>query len=137
MIPVIAVIALIAVSSYVYANQGGSGKFFHRFNPERHAQMQEVFESEDYQAWTALLPEDCPLLDDVTEENFDQYIEMHNLMMDGEFEAAKVLSEELGIDSKGCFGIKGFKKWGMHGGMMQKRLEDKNGDGFCDYQDKE
>ena len=76
-----------------------------KFNEEHRAQMDELLQPGNYQAWkTAVesLVQDkqnitSPKLDFVTEENFDRFVEMHNLMKSGDFEGAKVIADELGL----------------------------------------
>jgi len=72
-----------------------------RFDQERHEQMQAAFENRDFEAWSTLMEEESGrhprVLDQVTEENFDSFAEIHELMLSGDHEGAKALREELGL----------------------------------------
>lgn len=85
-----------------------------KMNSEKKAQITEVIESGDYAAWVELMGDKGKLYETITEENFDQFREMHQLKMDGNYEEAKVIAQELGIGNmNGRFmkkGYHGFKK---------------------------
>jgi len=94
-----------------------------RFNQmrERHSQMQEkraeieTAMQQGYQAWKEVAeksPRGERLADVITEENFDRFVEMHNLMKSGEHDAAKEIAKELGIEGAGMCGK------GKFGGRM-------------------
>jgi len=92
----------------------------HEHHEQRRAELDAAM-LEGYDAWTELI-QDTPmadrLLDVITEENFDSYVEMHEAMQDGDFETATALADELGLEGPGMFG----QGRGMHGGrMMGKR----------------
>jgi len=72
------------------------------FSPERHEQMQQALQNRDYAAWNALMQQDSRtprVLDMVTEETFDTFARMHELMVQGDREGADALREELGLPS--------------------------------------
>jgi hypothetical protein len=89
---------------------------------EKHAERQDhkeameaALESGNYDVWAALIAEqnpDAPILEKITEENFDKFVELHELR-----EQEKVLAEELGLE-KGLGG--GQEK----GGLGQKQGRD-------------
>ncbi|MFH0840920.1 MAG: hypothetical protein V1865_03010 [bacterium] len=87
------------------------------YSPERHIAMQTAFENNDYDAWKELMTQQQnemaqahqKMIEAITEENFAQFAEMHQLMMDGDYEGAKAISDELGLP--GWQG-KGFRKMG-------------------------
>ena len=87
------------------------------FDPIRHEAMQEAFNNNDYDAWLELMG-DRGVTRFITAENFDQFAEVHNLIQDGQFEKAKALREELGLQGmhKRMHGQKGTFKHGFHKG---------------------
>lgn len=108
-------IAGIAASSYAYRGDFSEGK---DFDSERHTAMVEAFENNDYNAWLELTG-DKPVSEKITEENFSRFVEMHNLMKTGDFEGAKELRDELGLEGpRKHEGRRGFGKM-----MMEKNEE--------------
>ena len=95
---------------------------------EHYEQMEEILTNGDYEAFKELMAEK-PMLQNITEENFAKFIEMHNLKKAGDMEGAKAIAEELGLEG---FGKKGMKR-GMH---KRASFVDNNGDGVCDNLDK-
>ena len=75
--------------------------------------MREIIENDDYQAWADLMEEKAVALeekaqdirDNITEENFEKLVEIHQLIQNGDREEAKELMEEL--DFGGFGGFKG------------------------------
>jgi len=117
--------------------QGQSGRFAElteeQFNEmvERNAEMEEqraamqeqhdavhaALEAGDYAAWkeaVSNLGHDSALVEKITEDNFDTYVEMHNKL-----EEAKALAEELGLERPGL-GLNQ-KGPGGRGGMGKMR----------------
>lgn len=78
------------------AYRGDPGVKGPNFDPERHAQMEEVLNNQDYQGWLELMG-DRPVTDKITEENFGRFVEMHQLRLAGDDEGAKQIREELGL----------------------------------------
>ncbi len=72
---------------------GGCGGMF-RNNEE----AQAAIEATDYEAFVAALPAESPLLQDITKNNFDRFVEMQNAMEAGDLETAQSIREELGIE---------------------------------------
>ncbi len=70
---------------FPYANWGNKGA------------MTEAIENNDYSAWLAAVGEDSRMTEMVTAENFSKFVEMHNLMQEGNYEEAREIREELGI----------------------------------------
>ena len=71
------------------------------------AEMEAIMESGDYEAWkehVAEMPRASMMAEQITEENFDTFVEMHNARVNGDHETAKELASELGIEK----GRKGF-----------------------------
>ncbi len=126
----------IAVSSYAAAGfKGWGGGRGVNFDSEKIAAMKknsealnQALENNDYAAWKELIG-DRPGAEKITEENFPKLVEAYNLMQAGKYEEARQIKEELGI---------GFGPGAKMGGFMkERRLQDKNGDGFCDRLDLE
>lgn len=129
----IALAALVAVAgSAVYAaSPERAGQNRPNLDPEQRQEMREHHEavkeaiaSNDY-ATFAELTADKPMADKITAENFSQLVKMHQLMEDGDKEGARDIADELGLKGPRR-GRRGFRQ-----------MVDRNGDGFCDYQDKE
>lgn len=96
----------------------------HAHKHEMHHAIHDAVENEDYAAFQAAIA-DSPLADVVTsEEDFALFVEAHNYKEAGDWEAAKAIFEDLGIERG--FGAKG----GHHGhhGFMHKG--ERGGEGF-------
>ena len=96
-----------------------------QFSEERFAEMQErqaemqahreaveaALDSGDYDAWVAAMadaPGNHGMMDAITEENFDTFVEMHQAREAGDFDTASELAEELGLgvgSYGGCDGV--------------------------------
>lgn len=62
--------------------------------------MRNAMDSGDYNTWKAALensPRGKKMLEIVTEENFDKLVESHKLMQAGDYEGAKAIKNELGL----------------------------------------
>lgn len=62
---------------------------------DRDAIMQALNEN-DYDAWYSLM-EGRPITEIINQDNFSQFVEIHNLMQSGDFEAADQIREDLGL----------------------------------------
>ena len=83
------------------------GQFKHERNAENKEIVFEAIETGDYSAWKEAVG-DRPIAEKITEENFSQLAEMHNLIQNGDKEGAKAIAEELDIHKKkGKFGKQG------------------------------
>ncbi len=58
--------------------------------------VREALEDRDYQTWFDLM-DGRGITRKITEENFDQFVEMHELFLEGKTDKAKVIKDELGI----------------------------------------
>ena len=95
-----------------------------RFNQlrERHTQMEEkrvsmqetrkkvqqALETGDYNAWKEAIgdsPHAGKLTEVINKENFDTFVQMHEAKQNGDFETAKALAEELGLQGFGKCGM--------------------------------
>jgi len=87
------IVALLGIS-IVFAYQGDPNVQGPNFSEERHEVMQEAFESGNYQDWYNLMTENDRhprIVDVITAENFDKFIEARN---DG---TLKEFRESLGL----------------------------------------
>jgi hypothetical protein len=116
---------------FVSAYQGDPLVAGPAMDSERHAEMQEIFETKDYDAWLAIMNEKPRITDIITEENFDQFVAMHEARANGDIETAKEIAEELGLPQRGPrdgFGKGLMQSKGMRGGNKLGQ-----GQGNCTY----
>ena len=69
---------------------------------ERHELMDDAFESLDYDGWYALMTDDGRhprVVDVVTAENFETFVQAHEAGEAGDVETAAVLRAELGLNN--------------------------------------
>ncbi|OGY43629.1 MAG: hypothetical protein A3A02_03185 [Candidatus Buchananbacteria bacterium RIFCSPLOWO2_01_FULL_39_33] len=125
---VLAVILAIGITTVSAAQNHGRGLRGLKTEPENKDQVVQAIENSDYQTWKSLVGDKSRLAKVITEENFSQLVQMHNLAQEGEFDEAKEIAEELGLGQ--------FSK-GLIKGGPGPRLADKNGDGWCDGLDKQ
>lgn len=117
------IITTLTVSSMVSADEL-TGKFrggdadSARFEEmqAQHEAMQEVIANGNYDAWKELVDSRPRITDVVTEENFAQFVQMHQLMQDGDREGAQAIAEELDLPDRG----QGFGKGSRMGHGMGK-----------------
>ena len=81
--------------------QPGVRMMFRGPDSEEHAAVQAALEAGDYEAWQTATGELCRFGENITEENFDQFAEMHRLMQAGDVEGAQTIAEQLGIEPMG------------------------------------
>jgi len=77
---------------------------FEQFREERQAEqeaMEEAMTNGDYQAWKEIIESRPRITDTITENNFSKFVQMHNYMQSGDFEAAQAIHEELDLDEFG------------------------------------
>ena len=87
-----------AVSAYRgdYSTEGPN------FTPERHEQMEQAMEAQDYESWYNLMTEDGRhprVVDVVNEDNFDVFVKAHETGKSGDTETAAQLRAELGLNN--------------------------------------
>jgi hypothetical protein len=107
------VITTLVVSSMASAYQGDPNVQGPNFDPIRHESMMEAFENNDYSAWAELHDGRGKMSEVVTEDNFDRFTAMHELMLAGDKDGAQEIREELGL-GKGRMG-KGSHRGGQRG----------------------
>lgn len=99
------VVALLGVIAFTTkgsdAYQGDFTKVGPYHTEEREAQMEEVFESKDYQAWVELMTQDgrTPgVLQKVdSQEKFELFVEARRLALEGKTDEANAIRAELGL----------------------------------------
>jgi hypothetical protein len=126
-------LAVVGTATYgvsAFAAQGRTGQFGPNYTPERHQQMQQAFDNNDYTAWKNQMG-NRGAMRVVTEQNFSRFTQMHNLMLEGKIDEANKIRTELGLGQGGGRGQ------GMMGGQRgQNRVGnfvDADGDGACDH----
>ena len=98
------VVGLVATTGLVSAYRGDYSVKGPNYSEERHEAIESAFESNDYDAWYELMTENGRhprVVDVVTEDNFETFVEMRNARQNGDFETAKALAEELGLKKPG------------------------------------
>lgn len=126
-------VASIAQADELFTRGPGQGKNFdpawHEQRaeqmPEEHEAIQDALEAGDYQAWKDLIASRPKITDVINESNFDQFVQMHNYMQEGDFEAADAIRDELGLDQFGPMRGMGIHR-GFHMGhrFNQDKIEE-------------
>lgn len=135
---VVGLFATAGIASAYRGDQSANGPYC---SEERHEAMQNAFESEDYDAWYALMTEDGRhprVVDVVTESNFETFVQVHDAGKSGDLETASALRAELGLNNgHGPKDGTGFGKgrgnaMGQGQRMQQNNFVDVDNDGNCD-----
>lgn len=93
-------LVLVATGASIFtasAYRGDFSKTGPNFDPERHAKMEEAFNSNDYQAWKDLMQGRGRVSEIINENNFARFAEMHKLMKAGDTQKADEIRKELGL----------------------------------------
>jgi len=64
---------------------------------ERHQEMEQAFENNDYNSWKELMSGKGKVTQVVNEENFARFAEAHELAEEGKLDEAKQIRQELGL----------------------------------------
>jgi len=67
------------------------------YTEERHQEMEQAFENNDYQAWKNLMQGKGRVIQVVNEDNFAQFAEAHRLAEEGKMDEAKQIRQALGL----------------------------------------
>ena len=67
---------------------------------ERHEEMIQAFENNDYQAWKNLMQGKGRVTQVINESNFTRFAEAHELAEEGKIEEARQIRQELGLGLK-------------------------------------
>ena len=89
------------------------------YSAEHHTAMLKVFENKDYTAWKNLMQNRGRASQVVTKENFNKFVEAHNLAVQGKISEAQKIRQELGLGLKNGSGRNGGQMMG--GGMGSGR----------------
>lgn len=88
---------LIVSPTGALAYQGDPGVSGPNCTPERHEAMEQAFENNDYNAWKELMNGKGRVTQVITEENFAQFAQAHQLAEEGNLEEANAIRQELGL----------------------------------------
>jgi hypothetical protein len=94
---VIALVSAAGVAYAAYAYQGDPGQRGPNFSQTRYEAMQKAFENNDYNAWKELMNGQGRVSSVINEGNFSRFSEMHSLMLEGKYDEANKIREELGL----------------------------------------
>lgn len=101
----LALVGSAAVQAYTGpSGQNNTSMTGRNFDSERHAQMQEIFETTDFTTWKDLIsktPRGESLLEVVNEDNFSKFVEMQKLLRSGDRAGAEAIRAELGLPEMG------------------------------------
>lgn len=133
------VVGILTTTSIVSANRGDYSVQGNNYNEERHELMENAFDTVDYDEWHNLMTEDGRhprVVDVVTEDNFEIFVQAHEASVSGDYETASALRAELGLNDGTCS-----KDGSRHGegrgkGQSQRMQHDgfidSDNDGTCD-----
>ncbi len=129
------VVGIVISTSIVSAYRGDYSIQGPNYNEERHEAMEDAFESLDYNTWYELMAENDRhprVVDVVTENNFETFVQAHEAAESGDYETASALRAELGLNNgNGPRDGTGFGK-GQGGRMQQNNFIDADKNGNCD-----
>ena len=108
---VVVAISVIASNS-VFAYKGDYSEQGPDYSPERHTEMTEVMNHDDYESWSRLMEGRGRVTQVVNEENFSRFTDARRLAREGKYEEADAIREELGLGAGGervglCRGVGG------------------------------
>lgn len=121
---------LSASSSFAY--KGNPEVQGPNYTPERHEEMEKVFESKDFDSWKSLMQNRGRVSEVVTKENFDRFVEMRNLRLEGKTDEANQIRAELGLGNGQGRGNGKMQNGEGRGQNRGGNFVDANGDGNCD-----
>ena len=91
------VAGLTAYSAQTLAYRGDPSTTGPSYTPERHEQMEQAFENNDYATWKSLMTGKGHVTEVINEDNFGKFSEMHTLMQEGKVDEANAIRAELGL----------------------------------------
>ncbi|MFA6307286.1 MAG: hypothetical protein WCS88_01140 [Patescibacteria group bacterium] len=94
----------------------------HQAMEQYHDAIQTAIENGDYNTWKEATDSIPRITDFINQDNFDQFVQMHKYMQEGDFEAAQTLKDELGLPELGM-GMGMHKGFGMRHGFANNNLE--------------
>jgi len=98
------------------------------YSAERHEAMLKAFENNDYEAWQKLHQGRGRMGEVVNKDNFEKFVEMRKLMLDGKTDEADKIRQELGLGQGKGNSVRGM----MSGQNKRGNFVDSNRDGKCD-----
>ncbi len=101
------IFTLTSVSAY----RGDPSIEWPNYSTERHDAMLEIFETNDYEGWKELMKDRGRVTEVITAENFDKFVEAHNLALDWKIEEAKAIREELWLGLRNWNGRNRLARW--------------------------
>ncbi len=97
--------ALVSGTLVASAYRGDPTKTGPNYSPERHAQIEKAFESNDYATWKNLMNGKGRILNVVNEGNFARFSQIHKLMEEGKTDEANKIRAELGLGTSAGKGV--------------------------------
>jgi hypothetical protein len=88
---------LFVIPSTIDAYRGDLGVEGPDCTEERHQEMEQAFENNDFQAWSNLMQGKGRVIQVVNEDNFAQFAEAHRLAEEGDLEGSRQIRTELGL----------------------------------------
>lgn len=109
----VSILGALALTGFAYADFGPN------YSPERHEEMLKAFEDKNYETWKSLRNERWEhmqgmrgIVDDaINKDNFDRFIEMRRLRLEGNAVESNEIRNELGLPELG----EGKGEWHGHG----------------------
>jgi len=83
--------------TWVSAYRWDSSVQWPNYSEERHENMLNAFETSDYEAWASLMDGKGRVTEVINADNFDQFVEAHNLTLEWNIEEADAIRTELGL----------------------------------------
>ncbi len=131
------VVGIVFSTSFVSAYRGDYDTQGPNYDEDRHELIESAFAALDYYAWYELMTENGRyprVVDVVTEDNFEKFVQAHEAGINGDFETASALKTELGLNngigSRDSFGYGRGRGLGQR--MQHNSFVDVDNDGVCD-----
>lgn len=136
-------IAVISIASLgaVLAYRGNPDVKGPNYDAQVHEQLEAAMDAGDYDAWIQVrkdnnLPMQGRMFQIITADNFDKYVELHEVNLAGDIVKANAIKAELGLgqgmQKHGNSQAKGMHKEGNSQTGLRQNFVDLNNDGLCD-----
>ncbi|PIR78157.1 MAG: hypothetical protein COU28_03140 [Candidatus Magasanikbacteria bacterium CG10_big_fil_rev_8_21_14_0_10_36_16] len=99
----LALIGSVAANAYSGPSGQNTSMTGRNFNQDRHAEMQKLLDTTDFQTWKDLMsknPRSSQILSVINETNFPKFVEMQKMMMSGDKAGAEAIRAELGLPAQ-------------------------------------
>lgn len=96
------IVGMIIATGFVSAYRGDYSIKGPEFSEELHQEMTSAFQDLDYAKWYELMTENgrhSRVLEIVTEENFEKFVQAHNAGLTGDYQTANEIRAELGLNN--------------------------------------